>query len=138
MLLRCGNRKFSFPFLYLLGWRCENRNLGRSLFRKGGGFVLDPRRCDRFPLGCHLRYSGLSPGGVVSRVPLALKLICLKRVCAILLAGEVIIPTLFAPAVRLAFSVVLKPKSSWKKVLERSMGSDCRSTCTWIEVILEV
>ena len=40
----------------------------------------------------------------VSKVPLALKLICLKRVCAILLAGEVITPTLFARAVRLAFS----------------------------------
>ena len=72
----------------------------------------------------------------VSRVPSALKLICLKRVCAILLAGEVIIPTLYAHAVRLAFSVVLKP--SWTKLLERSMGSDCRSTYTWIGVILEV
>ena len=74
----------------------------------------------------------------VSKVPLALKLICLKRVCAILLAGEVIIPTLYARAVRLAFSTVLKPKSSWTKLLERSIGSDCRSTYTWIGVILEV
>ena len=39
---------------------------------------------------------------------------------------------------RLAFSVVLKPKSSWKKLLERSMRSDCRSTYTWIGVILDV
>ena len=107
-------------------------------FGRVKGSFLDPRRCDRFPLGCHLRYGGLSPGGVVSRVPLALKLICLKRVCAILLAGEVIIPTLYARAVRLAFSVVLKPKSSWTKLLERSMRSDCRSTYTWIGVILEV
>ena len=74
----------------------------------------------------------------VSRVPLALKLICLKRVCAILLAGEVIIPTLVVRAVRLAFSVVLKPQFSWTKLLKRSMGSDRYSTYTWIGVIREV
>ena len=73
-----------------------------------------------------------------ARMPLALKFICLKGMCAILLAGEVIIPTLFTRPVRLAFSVVLKPKSSWTKLLERSMGSDCNSMYTWIGVILEV
>ena len=73
----------------------------------------------------------------LSKVLLALKLIYLKRVCAILLAGGVITPTLFARAVRLAFSVVLKPKSSWTKLLERSMRSDRRFTYTWIGVILE-
>ena len=57
MLLRCGNRKFSFRFLYLLGWSCEKRNLGRSRFRRGDGFVLDPLRCDGFVL--NLRYNGL-------------------------------------------------------------------------------
>ena len=74
----------------------------------------------------------------VSRVLLALQLIFLKRVCAILFAGEVIIPTLVARAVRLAFSVVLKPQFSWTKLLKRSMGSDRYSTYIWIGVKREV